>query len=65
MAVSFVSAITVLGYPVEAYYYGIVFLWVIVATFLAASVASVYFIPLIFRLQLKSMYEVSTTSLFT
>lgn len=58
MAVSFVSAITVIGYPVETYLYGLVILWMIPAGMVAATISALYYIPLIFRLNLHTIYQV-------
>jgi len=52
------SAITVIGYPVESYGYGSVILWYAVSGAIPIIVACVYYIPLIHRLSLSSIYEV-------
>lgn len=57
LAVSFISGISMMSYPVEAYYYGAVWLWVVPAFPLAVMVSCIYFIPLYYKLKLPSLYE--------
>nr|XP_039254611.1 sodium-coupled monocarboxylate transporter 1-like isoform X1 [Styela clava] len=57
IAVSFVSAITVIGVPVEVYMFGTVFIWYNVSLLMTNAVALIYYIPVFHRLQLNSVYE--------
>ena len=58
IAVTFISALTVIGLPAQTYLYGMVMLWFPVATCISKIVACIYYIPLIHRLRLVSIYEV-------
>ncbi|XP_039254545.2 sodium-coupled monocarboxylate transporter 2-like [Styela clava] len=57
LSVSFISAITVIGLPVEIYLFGTVFVWMNAAHVIGILAGSIYYIPLLHRLQLKSVYE--------
>nr|XP_039254243.1 sodium-coupled monocarboxylate transporter 1-like isoform X1 [Styela clava] len=57
LAVSFISAITVIGLPVEIYLFGTIFAWVVLSHLIAVLISSTYYIPLLHRLQLKSVYQ--------
>nr|CAB3266301.1 sodium/iodide cotransporter-like [Phallusia mammillata] len=57
IAVTFISAITVIGFPTESYGYGTIILWYSVSNIIPCIVACVYYIPLIHRLKPKSIYE--------
>lgn len=58
MGVSFVSAVTLIGYPVEVYFYGIFHLWGLAGILLGTVMSAVYYIPLLFRLRMNSVFEV-------
>ena len=60
MAVTFISAITIMAYPADTYTFGLVTYWLGFSTFVPTIVAVLYFIPLYHRLQLKSIYQVSS-----
>jgi len=53
------SAITMIGYPTESYAYGSIILLYSVSAAIPVLVACVYYIPLIHRLRLSSIYEVT------
>ncbi|XP_039249058.2 sodium-coupled monocarboxylate transporter 2-like isoform X1 [Styela clava] len=57
LSVSYISAITVIGNPVEVYLYGTVYAWTVVANLIGFIAASIYYIPLYHRLRIKSVYE--------
>uniref|UniRef100_H2Z8W9 Sodium-coupled monocarboxylate transporter 1 n=1 Tax=Ciona savignyi TaxID=51511 RepID=H2Z8W9_CIOSA len=57
LSVTFISSITVLGYPAHAYMMGTVVAWFGVASTIQVFIACVYYIPLYHRLQLSSVYE--------
>ena len=59
VAVTYISAITVMGYPADAYVYGLVVFWYGFTTIIPIAFASMYFIPLYHRLQFATVYEVS------
>ena len=59
MAVSFISSITILGYPVQSYIYGTVIVWFGLSTAVQVVIACIYYIPLFHRLKIVSVYEVS------
>jgi len=58
IAVTFISAFTVIGFPAEAYGYGSVLVWFAFVTIVPNIIACIYYIPLIHRLGLSSIYEV-------
>jgi len=53
------SAIIMIGYPTEAYAYGSIILLYSICGATPIVVACVYYIPLIHRLRLSSIYEVT------
>lgn len=57
IAVSFISAITVLGYPAETYMYGTVTMWYCFQLVIPNTIACLYYIPLVHRLKLKTIYQ--------
>ncbi|XP_076811217.1 sodium-coupled monocarboxylate transporter 1-like [Clavelina lepadiformis] len=57
MAVSFISSITILGYPVQSYIYGTVIVWFGLSTAVQVVIACIYYIPLFHRLKIVSVYE--------
>lgn len=58
LTASFMSAITVLGTPVEVYQYGAVFILICFAYVLMVAVSSEVFLPIFYRLGITSTYEV-------
>jgi len=58
IAVTFISAFTVISYPAEAYGYGSVLLWFTFVPIIPNIIACIYYIPLIHRLGISSIYEV-------
>jgi len=48
-----------IGYPTESYGYGTIILWYSITGVIPFIVACVYYIPLIHRLNLTSVYEVT------
>uniref|UniRef100_A0A9J7ZVR5 Solute carrier family 5 member 8 n=1 Tax=Cyprinus carpio carpio TaxID=630221 RepID=A0A9J7ZVR5_CYPCA len=57
LSASFMSAITVLGTPVEVYQYGAVFILICFAYVLMVAVSSEIFLPIFYRLGITSTYE--------
>nr|XP_039252662.1 sodium-coupled monocarboxylate transporter 1-like [Styela clava] len=57
LTVSFMSAITILGNPAEIYTYGMMLWWLVPAFFIAAGIISEVYIPIFYRLDIKSSYE--------
>lgn len=62
---SFMSAITLLGTPAEMYNYTTMYWWIGLAYFFVAFGSAHIFIPIFYRLNVTSAYEVSTSSLNT
>lgn len=58
LSASFMSAVQVLGVPVEAYNYGIKFLQMCLGQTLNAILTAYLFLPILYRLGLTSTYEV-------
>jgi sodium-coupled monocarboxylate transporter 8/12 len=56
---SFVSAVTLLGDPVEVYYYGLVYVYFAFSFVPMTLAVSYLYLPVFFSLQLTSAYEVS------
>lgn len=54
LTASFMSAITVLGTPVEVYQYGAVFILICIAYVLMVAVSSEIFLPIFYRLGITS-----------
>ncbi|KAA0720707.1 Sodium-coupled monocarboxylate transporter 1 [Triplophysa tibetana] len=57
LTASFMSAITVLGTPVEVYQYGAVFMLICLSYVLMVVVSSEIFLPIFYRLGITSTYE--------
>ncbi|XP_073672377.1 sodium-coupled monocarboxylate transporter 1 [Paramisgurnus dabryanus] len=57
LTASFMSAITVLGTPVEVYQYGAIFMLICFAYVLMVVVSSEIFLPIFYRLGITSTYE--------
>ncbi|CAK8694699.1 unnamed protein product [Clavelina lepadiformis] len=57
MAVTYISAITIIGAPTEAYNYGMVVLWYSAAPIISNVIACLYYIPLVHKLSLKSINQ--------
>uniref|UniRef100_H2YU23 Uncharacterized protein n=1 Tax=Ciona savignyi TaxID=51511 RepID=H2YU23_CIOSA len=57
MSVTFISALTVIGLPVEVYLYGLVNVWHSTTLFLPSILSYLYIIPLYHRLQISTVYE--------
>ncbi|CAK8683331.1 unnamed protein product [Clavelina lepadiformis] len=57
ISVTFISAMTVIGYPTETYLFGTVIGWFCFVNFIPTTVACVIYIPLVHRLKLASIYE--------
>lgn len=58
LTASFMSAITVLGTPVEVYCYGASFVLTCLSFILMVGVSSELFLPIFYRLGITSTYEV-------
>lgn len=58
LTASFMSAITVLGTPVEVYQYGAIFILICFAYVLMVVVSAEIFLPIFYRLGITSTYEV-------
>lgn len=58
MGVSFISAITVIGAPVEAYLFGAVLAWMVIGYMIGLILTAMYFVPFVYRLNISSIYEV-------
>ena len=52
-----ISAITVLGTPAEFYSFGGMYIWMAVVNPIALIIAAEVFIPMFYRLQVKTTYE--------
>jgi len=52
------SGVTVLGYPAEIYAHGIQFAGVALGAILASIAVILWYLPIFFRLQVTSSYEV-------
>ncbi|KAI2665546.1 Sodium-coupled monocarboxylate transporter 1 [Labeo rohita] len=57
LTASFMSAITVLGTPVEVYQYGAIFILICFSYVLMVAVSSEIFLPIFYRLGITSTYE--------
>nr|XP_039272101.1 sodium-coupled monocarboxylate transporter 1-like [Styela clava] len=57
LALSFVSAVTVLGVPAEIHFFGSMYVWVIVAVVWVAPVVAEIYIPVFYRLEITSAFE--------
>lgn len=57
LAVSCVSALTIMGLPFEVYLYGNVWFWLIISLPIAVFIASNYFVPIYRQLNIKSVYN--------
>ena len=57
LTASFMSAITVLGTPVEFYIYGVMYAWCMLGFLLVGILAAHFFLPVIFDLKLSTSYE--------
>ncbi|XP_016281242.1 sodium-coupled monocarboxylate transporter 1-like isoform X1 [Monodelphis domestica] len=55
---SFLSALTVLGMPVEVYYYGAIYLYDILTFTIVIGITGEVYLPIFYRLKITSTYEV-------
>ena len=58
LMVSFMSAISVIGIPVEIYFYDTMYSWIIVASGLGNLLICLFIFPVLFQLNITSIYEV-------
>ena len=63
LMVTFVSSLTLLGYPVEMYIYNTMFWWLAASFLLSVGCASWVFIPFFYNLGVTSTFEVRLSSL--
>ena len=56
--VSWISAISFLGDPVEVYYYGSVYLYLILGYVMAPPVVALFITPVFYNMNLMSVYQV-------
>ena len=59
MAVTYISAITIMAHPADTYSYGLVVVWYGFTTIFPTVLACLYFIPLYHRLHYNTVYQVS------
>ena len=59
LTVTFLSALTLLGNPVEVYNFDTMFWWMVLGTLLAVAASAHVFIPFFFRLRITTVFEVS------
>ena len=64
ISVTYISAITVIGFPAETYLFGTVMFWFGVSSLIPNIVACIYYIPLIHRLRLETINEVKSFNSF-
>ncbi|XP_078483735.1 sodium-coupled monocarboxylate transporter 1-like isoform X1 [Ciona intestinalis] len=57
LAVTYISALTMIGIPTETYTYGMINIWHMTGTLIPSVFVCIYFIPLYYRLQLSTIYE--------
>ena len=60
LAVSFMSAITILGVPAEAYMYGYMYIYFPICFFVIATTTSFLYLPVFYNSGIVSAYEYST-----
>lgn len=58
LAVTFISAITIIAIPTEAYIIGTVQLWYCLCPLASALFVAIYMVPMLYRLNVQSVYEV-------
>lgn len=64
LVASFMSAITLLGVPVEMYQYSTMYMWIGVGYFLVMAGAAHIYTPIFYMLKVTSVYEVSAFIIF-
>jgi Na+/proline symporter len=57
---SFISAIALIGYPAEMYQFGSMYWLITLAFFLVMPATNYLYLPIFYRLQVTSAYEVET-----
>uniref|UniRef100_H2YWR6 Sodium-coupled monocarboxylate transporter 1 n=1 Tax=Ciona savignyi TaxID=51511 RepID=H2YWR6_CIOSA len=57
LAVSFMSAVTVLGTPVEVYRFGTMYAWLVVGMLIALIITAEIFVPVFYNMGLTTVYE--------
>nr|XP_002130613.2 sodium-coupled monocarboxylate transporter 2-like [Ciona intestinalis] len=57
LSVSFMSAVTVLGTPVEVYRFGTMYAWLMIGMLIALTVTAEVFIPVFYNMGLTTVYE--------
>ena len=55
IVVSYMSAIMIIGVPAEAYLYGGQYIWAVVGTSLATTLAALFVVPILYPLHLVSI----------
>lgn len=58
IVVSYMSAIAIVGVPAEAYLYGGEYIWAVLGTSIATTVAALFVVPVMYRLKLVSINKV-------
>ena len=59
IVVSYMSAIMIVGVPAESYLYGGQYIWTVVGTSLATTLAAIFVVPILYPLRLVSINSVS------
>ena len=62
---SFISAIALIGYPAEMYQFGTMYWLITLAFFLVMPATNYLYLPIFYRLQVTSAYEVETLIKFS
>ncbi|KAL8588987.1 hypothetical protein ACOMHN_065769 [Nucella lapillus] len=57
LSVTFLSALSLLGNPVEVYSFNTMFCWLVVSIFLAVAAAAHIFVPFFYRLKITTVFE--------
>ena len=63
IAVTFLSAVTIITYPAELYQFGTVIAWFVFVSIVPTYLSCLYYLPIFMRLQISSIFEVELNNM--
>ena len=59
LAISYISGATIIGMPAEVYLFDTMYIWTVIIGFFGNLLTCRFYLPVIFRLHITSIYEVN------